>query len=154
MVILTLGQYIFSDLGLSPKGRGECATYSPAELASSVVSGKVDEKIRENKEHLVPRPFTSNNNGWKYLMFVRLLLHFLKQDKIESQFRQNILGTSWEPNSHVSYLIFAEKIRKWCARSKTRRKIQKIVSVRTARERNSMLKPWLVDAVALCWSSY
>ena len=46
----------------TPTGGG-----SPAELASSVVSGKV-EKIRENKEHLVPRPFTLNNNERKVRM--------------------------------------------------------------------------------------
>ena len=35
----------------------------PAELSSSVGSGKVDEKqIRENNKHLVHRPFTSNHN--------------------------------------------------------------------------------------------
>ena len=30
--------------------------------AIDVQSGKNQEKIRENNEHMVPRPFTSNNN--------------------------------------------------------------------------------------------
>ena len=47
---------------------------------------KLTKKIRENKQHLVPRPFTLNNNDQKYRMVFRLLLPFLKRIKIELQY--------------------------------------------------------------------
>merc|ERR1711937_331150 len=47
---------------------------------SNVVSGKV-EKIRENKEHLVPKPFTLNNNDRKFRMVS--VCFFLFQHKID-----------------------------------------------------------------------
>ena len=81
---------------MSPRAVGTPRQVGAPRQNSPVASflEKLTKKIRENKEHLVPRPFTSNNNGRKYLMFVRLLLPSLKQGKIESQFRSNILGKS------------------------------------------------------------
>ena len=53
----------------------------PKALASNVVSGKV-EKIRENKEHLVPGPFTWNNKDRKVRLF---LLGVLRESDVGSK---------------------------------------------------------------------
>ena len=52
---------------MSPARWGHPGGCPPAWPASRVVSGN-GEKIRENKEHLVPRPFTLNNNDRKVHM--------------------------------------------------------------------------------------
>ena len=157
MVILTLGQYIFSDLGLSPKGRGECATYSPAELASSVVSGKVDEKNPWEQGAPGAQAIHVKQQWSKISHVCPFASSFFETRQnwiaIQTKYIRNIVRTE-QP---CIILNFCRKDSKMMCKIKDGKKIQnskKHVSVRTARERNSMLNPWLVDAIALCWSSY
>ena len=58
----------FFFLDMSPARWGHPGGCPPAWPASKVVSGNGEKKIRENKEHLVPRPFTLNNNDRKVRM--------------------------------------------------------------------------------------
>ena len=66
---------------MSPARWGHPGGCPPAWPASNVVSGKV-EKIRENKEHLVPGPFTWNNKDRKVRLF---LLGVLRESDVGSK---------------------------------------------------------------------
>ena len=66
---------------MSPARWGHPGGCPPAGPASNVVSGKV-EKIRENKEHLVPGPFTWNNKDRKVRLF---LLGVLRESDVGSK---------------------------------------------------------------------
>ena len=76
---------------MSPARWGHPGGCPPAGPASNVVSGKV-EKIRENKEHLVPGPFTWNNKDRKVRLF---LLVGLRESGVGSKEAEDSIDWFW-----------------------------------------------------------
>ena len=76
---------------MSPARWGHPGGCPPAGPASNVVSGKV-EKIRENKEHLVPGPFTWNNKDRKVRLF---LLGGLRESDVGSKEAEDSIDWFW-----------------------------------------------------------